>query len=103
MTQRDTASLAFKLIGLYAIIQAFIKLPDFISFFAFRPGPNEAATINVPLAITGQIIGIVFLFALGLFLISSSRALAAATVQDSDSVSIPSQPSFIDICIINAI
>ena len=79
MNPRQTASLAFKLAGLFAFIQGIRLLPDALSILATDLTWPDGPSINVPLAVFAQVFPVGLLFILGVFLIIGSGRLAASS------------------------
>lgn len=92
MSTRDIASLAFKLAGIYSLIQAIALLPPLLSLPAWDLGQMVEPTVNVPLLVLGHLVPIVILACLGLYLIFGSRSLARATVRGVEGSKGPVQP-----------
>jgi len=92
MSPRDIASLAFKLAGIYVILQTLAALPDIAGVFAYdwRQAGDEG--VNVPLLVAGRLIPLALSLVLGVLLIAKSRAFAATTVQDETGGSGRAQP-----------
>jgi hypothetical protein len=83
MSPRDIGTLAFKLAGIFAIIQAIRMLPPLLAVPAWDLSEALDQNFNVPLLITGQLVPIIILVSLGISLYAGSRALAKATVGEA--------------------
>jgi hypothetical protein len=93
MSPRDIGTLAFKLAGIFAIIQAIRMLPPLLAVPAWDLSEALDQNFNVPLLITGQLVPIIILVGLGISLYAGSRSLARATVGKAVEGRAPLQPS----------
>ncbi len=85
MSPRDIGSLAFKIAGIFAIVQALLLVPNLLSIPAYGPYSDDGFGRYVTMLVLAYVIPILLLIGFGAFLIGSSRELAETTVLDKAS------------------
>lgn len=84
MSARDVASLAYKLAGVYALVQILSLLAPILTAPLWWPLAQEAdPPFNVALLVVGQFTPVALMAALGLLPILKSRSLANLTIGEA--------------------
>jgi hypothetical protein len=89
VSARDLASLAYRLAGVYAFVQALRLLPSLLTAPAWNYEADNGPTVNMPMLVLGYFIPITLLVALGFYLVVKSRVLAELTVGGSTQPALP--------------
>ena len=82
MTGRDLAAVAFRLAGVYALVQAIGLLNPLLTTPAWSSQTDF--NVNVPLLVLGSLIPFVFMAYLAIHLIARPRSWAEPLVRDLD-------------------